>query len=211
MNWLHKLSQSKPMALPYAIEEEKGFDPGTLRIDSLMSPETAFEQGKSHPDLDFFGAGALGLVSKTGIPGVLVKYTPDKNEVNAAQIQFEKKFPFFIEVLQPPKQIQQDPPLWEIMIREIKQLTWPAVGFVTYLHRSYQSKKMKYPTLKEALDDWDFQMRRDDIRKAYDDYTNLLKEMISSGIWVGDAHGENVGYQNGELVVLDLGGYEEAA
>lgn len=202
-NWLVRICQ-KPMALPYSTEKET--DPGTRKIDEFMDPDTAFGELQLYPDIEFFDAGSEGLVSRIGSPGVLMKYTPEANEVEAAEVQFEKKYPFVVQILEPPRRIQQNPDLWAIKMKEVKPLDWPHKDIISSLYRALYRHDQEYPEVEQVIEDWHTLMKPPDIVKLYNDYTTLIGQ-LKRHFWVADVHGRNVGYQDGRMVIFDLGGY----
>lgn len=95
MSWLKKLSQAKPMALPF--EEPDKYDwegheaRGVQVIDHHMEPETA-EKEKRELSPEYFGSGQSGVAVLLK-DGKVAKYTTVLEEARIAKYQMENEFP----------------------------------------------------------------------------------------------------------------------
>ena len=213
MNWLQRLSQSKPMALPYAQPRGDRPKPGYFRIDRTMTEPAAEQEKERYPGMDFFSAGTMGLVSKIA-PGVLMKYTDDAREAEAATEAWQDQHSFMVPILEKPREIPGKKPLWAIVMKEIEPVTqdqqW-VIGFLDPTNPENRGLTGGFPTIDRTMDVFSepsvyYHVDVDEILKVHNAYKQFVHEMSKHGYSMGDAHGGNLGWNEGRIVLLDLGG-----
>lgn len=217
-SWLSRLAQ-KPMAIPYDMPTptEMGLSHGIggiENIDEHMSSETAQKEKQEHPDIKYRGSGYAGLVSQVA-PGVLRKYTTDQDEVEVARAAFQDKYPFMVEVLKAPEQIQKDgTTMWAITIKEVRLPTLEEKFLIGYLNIGPydEQEDLDYnelPSIPRMLQEFGIyhpEMSMPEMMKIYNAYKKFAKQMIEHGFSLRDAHEGNLGWtDDGRLVLFDMG------
>jgi len=205
MNWLQKTSQSKPMALPFATPEIDMNKPERMRrglnlIDKEMTQETAdAEELRLNPE--YLGSGGMGLAGITP-EGFVVKWTKDQDEAAIAKEFIGKNvscLPKFYEV----EKLQDS--LWAITMQKVELLP----------------RKKEFFSIIRELSDM-FNAPPDDFNQHLEEVTNLIAKfpylekiardfnemtycLSMNKIVPGDLHIGNIGYNQGNMVLFDLG------
>lgn len=200
MNWLQKISQSKPMALPFARPEWS--EPGLDDIDQIMQEETAAEERKNMQP-SYLGSGMFGIA--VDLPNGLVgKYTDDIDEATMATYIQDNPMSCVVNI-HDIKLIQEEPELFMIIMDKIKTLNDTEQAIV-YNLRSF------VPYAKNHLREWQVPEKVQKIRdrtsnhRVIDDFIDMEKCLKSNNISTQDTHGENIGYdKQWNLVLFDLG------
>ena len=215
MNWLQKIAQadlswieSKSMPLPVVTpEDEKRQHAGIDRMDQRMTQETANELRRQYPNLEYGGAGAIGLALQAG-PNEMLKITHDWSEANTATQAFENPVNWVVSVLAPPEMIQEQPPMWAIRMKKLEPLDVEMALFASRLgdlHNTDQypdPRRVQHLILMAGIED-----RQDEAMAIYAQMKYLLDQnRQSSQVWLDDVHGGNVGWDDdGNLKAYDLG------
>lgn len=217
MNWLQKLNQ-KPMALPYDRPRGDNPKPGYARIDSTMTEPAAEQEKERYPGIEFFNAGTMGLVSRIA-PGVLMKYTDDREEAEVAHEAWEQGHTFMVPILEEPREIPGKKSLWAIIAKEIEPLTqsqqW-VTGFLDPTNPENGGSEVEFglpggfPSIDRTMDVFTtpsvyYHVDVDEIWKVYNAYKTFTQDMLRAGYRLGDALGSNLGWNEGRIVLLDLG------
>lgn len=221
MNWLIHIAQSdfpnlqhsslgskpKPMPLPVDVGHEERLDnAGIDRVDSRMNQQTADQLRQQYPEIDYGGAGAMGMAFQTG-PGEIMKVTHSIAEVNAAKSAFENRMDWVVPILEEPQMLQEHPPLWGIRMKELQLLDNEMQMFVTQL--SYADEENRMPQneveLQDLLRQGKIERRREEARKIWT-HMKYIFDQNRQTLWLGDIHGGNVGWDDdGNLKLFDLG------
>jgi hypothetical protein len=203
MAWLYKISQAKPMALPFDVYPVDDDKLGLSEIDLSMIPETA-EREKKLFNPSYLGAGNMGIAVELR-DGRVGKYTNDKYEARKADRLKDLGLECIPEIYEVREVQKQDIlklkvlyPLWMIIMEKVKTLPQDAKKVINGISRDSYSKAEKEKEAKIA--------RSPEHRKLIDDYIEMLQCLEMNGIGLRDAHGGNVGYNaQGRLVLFDLG------
>lgn len=179
MNWLQKLAQSKPMALPI-FKPESLIGQGYQKIDMQMSPDTADKEKSKYPNIEYKGSGENGLAVDIGNNKIL-KYTSYEFEFQTALDLMHKKLPCIIPIYK-TEQVQDKPyPLWSILMEKAQPLD---------------------PQVAKQIDNRSYTIYGPKIYKQVEAFLNCLEQ---NNIPSRDATSENVGTIKGQLVLFDLG------
>lgn len=212
MNWLQKIAQFKAMPLPYGIPDGN-IDRGFSNINYQMSQETSDKQKEQYPDISYFGSGGEGVSSN--IPGGALKYTNQKNEYLSALNQYKQKLPCLVQILEEPKQIQVDPPLWAIAMQKVQPLDDDERNVMNFI-LGWEMDPGRYPTFEETLNFVDFLYKKygikkprvtpEKIQRVHYAYEHMKACFDNNGFESDDAHAKNVGWnKDGRMVLFDLG------
>ena len=192
MSWLTRISQSKPMALPFGLPEE--YNRGLEVVDRKMTDETAnVERETMQPS--YLGSGSYGLAAN--LPsGMVDKYTDDEKEAEIAQQVKNNPLPCLVNVHE-VRQIQSAPDIWAITVEKVKTLSY-----------------FEQEIIEGVYDDWRFPKSVQKMKSIYRHQAQLMDDYVALRICLGDnrlsghdAHPENIGYdKEGNLVLFDLGG-----
>lgn len=205
MNWLQKTSQ-KSMPLPVDVEREERWDSaGVNRVDDRMSQETADQLRQQYPEIEFGGAGAIGIAFETG-PGEIMKITHAISEVNAANYALENRVDWIVPILEEPEMLQEHPPLWGIRMKELKLLDRDMQMFATQLSADEENMMPQNEAqFQDLLRQGGIERRHEEARKVWAHMKYILDRNRQT-LWLGDIHGGNVGWDDdGVLKVFDLG------
>lgn len=207
MNWITRLCQSKPMATPfekpYDFSEED--DDGLSWIDSRMSNETAEKERKRRKNIMYLGRGSYNAIGEyEEDKKYVVKYTSnDHGDVEVAEYFMAHPIPCIVPIIS-VEMIQESPPVWAIAMEKVQTLRGIEFRIVHSLNglHSYISEVAQITDAKiQELQRYYFNEG-----SVVRDYVYMCKCIYSHG-WDGkDAHGKNVGYLNGKMVLFDLGG-----
>jgi len=203
MNWLQKIAQ-KPMALPkvpptWSNWQDDTYGGGAMRIDDVMSPQTAEEQFE--PDMQYAGHGSFGVVYRTG-PGEVSKFSKDPREAETAQLVFDQKYDWIVPMLAPPEQVQYDPPVYRLRMKEMKPLEQHETMLVNYLEMHYEKKGI--PSIEFVMENFVPYVDVDKVMYIYKRMKYIL-EQNEATLWLTDLHGGNFGWDGNELKVWDIG------
>lgn len=218
MNWLTLLCISqhdprcrKPMALP-SVEipkENRFFQSGITRIDEDMLDETALTIDKDYPDLSFLGAGSEGLAYECK-PGISCKITNDQEEAETAQSLIDNPCNSIVPIYE-VRQIQDEPPLWIILMKKVIPLT----NEEQYLYTSIIAKTGRKQLLldNEIIEDiinrvhlyFGVGVNHSDVIRMDKLIREMNKSLEGCNIKYADDHAGNIGWDDGRLVLLDLG------
>jgi hypothetical protein len=206
MSWIEKLSQSKPMALPFDKPEKYDWEgheeQGVRVIDHYMEPETA-DREKREIEPQYFGSGQSGVAVLLK-DGKVAKYTTVLEEAAVAKHQMEHELPCLVKVYD-VQQIQSGfSNVFRIIQERVKPLTWPEKLMADAL-RSFTAEPERYyikrQELEEVYKEKPSQMR---FLLEHDKFVECIK---SHHITTEDAHMYNIGWNNeGRLVLFDMGG-----
>ena len=191
MSWLIRICQSKPMALPFALPEQR-YEDGLNRIDRMMTDETAKSEAETMQP-SYLGSGMYGTA--TNLPsGFAGKYTDDPSEVEIARRVKDNPISCIVNVHN-IRQVQRDPIIFMIIMEKVKVLD-----------------AIEKEAIRMLRHDWEKQEEVEGARQTYknkmqliDDYIDLRRCLIANKISGDDAHWENIGYnKQGNLVLFDL-------
>lgn len=223
MNWLQRISQFKPMPLPYGIPDA-GIGRGFSHIDNQMSQETADKQKGQYPDISYLGSGVEGIASD--IPGGVLKYTDQEKEYLSALNQYKQQLPCLVRILEEPKQIQVPPtpqrpwpkhtsPLWAIAMEKVQALDEDERNVMNFI-MGWEIDPGRYPTFEETLNFTDFLYKKygvkkpkvapEKIQRVHYAYRHMKTCFADNKFESRDAHTKNVGWsKDGRMVLFDLG------
>ncbi len=206
MNWLQKIAQ-KPMPLPVDVEHEERLDhAGIGRMDSRMDRETADRLRQQYPQIDYGGAGAMGIAFETG-PGEIMKVTHSISEVNAANYAFENNPNWVVPILEEPRMLQDHPPLWGIRMKKLQLLDIEMQLFASQLSFADEANNMPQneAEFQDLLRQGKIERRHEEARKVWA-HMKYIFDRNRQTLWLGDIHGGNVGWDDdGNLKLFDLG------
>jgi len=211
MNWLQKICQTKSMPLPVVYNqplEDSGPDnwkpPGITNIDQLMTQETANQELRRDPNIDYFGAGVHGVATHS--KGLVRKYVNTRQEAINAWNAMKNPRSFLIAIRN-VEQIQEDPPLWAIDSEKVKHLTQKESEIATEITEELLDNERILDPDELIEAGFDPQI----VDKVFYDYMKFINGISEDPQFTwGDAWGENLGYtQDGRLVLLDLGGADD--
>ncbi len=197
MNWLQKISQVKPMALPFTVPQSDIFSGGVDAIDQEMLQETA-DQEVDRLNPEFLGSGSMGVAGITP-EGLVVKYTAEHDEAHIAQHFMNNPIPC-LPIIYEVKRLQQF--LWAITMEKVKLLTnSEECQVITALNNQLQySSSNSLKMIQELTSKYPY------LEKLVDDYNTMMACLKEHKITPGDLHDDNVGYnKDGNLVLFDLG------
>jgi hypothetical protein len=207
MVWLVRLSQAKPMALPFSREITPGPHGGLTgieRIDAFMTEETA-KREKEKRSPKYLDSGASGVVVELG-NGIVGKYTVLKHEAERASAFVGVDLPCVVKVLNVEK-ISQKPEshrdLWFITMEKVKSLQGAELDLAHKMRRVPEYWDILMYDINNKYSEWEkaFPHLISFIQK-HRQLTNCLRE---NNIHADDVHGLNLGYNNqGNLVLIDL-------
>lgn len=212
MNWLYRIAQSKAMPLPYDIPDEvigRGFS----QIDNRMSQETSDQQREQYPDISYLGSGYEGVASN--VPDGALKYTDQEKEYISALNQYKQKLPCLVQILEEPRKIQEDPPLWSIAMEKVQALDEDERNVMVFI-LGWKIDPGRYPTLEETLDFTDFLYKQygvkkpkvapEKIQRVHYAHSHMETCFLENNFYSDDAHSKNVGWsKDGRMVLFDLG------
>lgn len=185
-NWLKKISQKKPMPLPFSSEGLLG-GKGLEEMDFSMSRETADFEKQRHPDINFWAAGNKGLVADIG--DKVVKYTFSQKELETA-----KKIMYARQDGDPIECVAQVYDIEEIQHHP------EYIGKIVF-------EKVTPLIIPKAKNQFEY-VTDDEIKAMYteNEYEELLDCLESNNISYYDSHTANLGRNSqGKLVLLDIG------
>ena len=211
MNWLNKISQHKPMALPAGGDTMNLMQTnrGIRDIDREMEQSTADELDKRFPYIDLLGAGQMG-VAYDCMEGVVCKISNDRYEIAAARQAMRVRCPAVAQVYK-VEQIQRSPLLWVIMIKKVQALSKTEQFYYAYMPEHL-------PEDDVSLEEYMIKMNRGDnvlgnspidvnlIRKIHRASEIMEASLKEFGFSIRETHESNVGWDGDRLVLFDLGG-----
>lgn len=208
-SWIDSLDESKPMALPKSppsdVEWETSPRHGVLRIDEVMSPQTAEEQ--YNPNMDYYAHGSFGVLYQSD-PGEVFKYTKDPREAETVKLVFEQQYDWIVPMLAPPEQVQDDPPIYKIRMKEMEELNRAEYELVKLLSGDLQRYRDGFLEnvigIDEVMEDFVPYL---DVDKVFYIYERMKYIFQQNGdiLWLTDLHGGNFGWDGEELKVWDVG------
>ena len=220
MSWFYKLSQSKPMPLPFNRPQDlsyRGYDKsphGYDSIDRLITDETSNKLKRKY-NPKYLGSGTVGVVLDLG-RGHVAKLTDDYSEYKIAEWFMKNPHPRIVPVYNVEYiQKQMTDPVSSVRIEPI----WMIEMHKAILLKQYQKTladnwtewsklagghiQPNDPQIKISYDYW--LTRYPDSKDLIDELLSFSQDLNSSGISVDDARGDNVGFINNKLVLIDLG------
>lgn len=215
MNWLNKITQSKPMAMPIPDPGEHIRNTGWEVIDNRMTLETADEEIDQYPDLSYLGSGSNGVVVDLGY-NMVGKYTNEEHEVFQAE-RAKKHRPSCIVNIHEIRKVQGPPySLWMIIMDRIRTLDTVEKKLYAFFS-SFGSQNG--PLTIERIRDGGFNLGRpvsangqltqfgEQVKHLLSLHKKFMKCLELNGFRADEAHEENVGFdKNSNLVLFDLGG-----
>lgn len=221
MNWLQRRAQAKPMALPFQRPPDdslswNSFDryPGGLDfIDQMMTKPSA-DQLKQQYQPEYVGSGSAGVVMRLN-NGHMGKLTDDYSEIQFAKWIADHPQRRVVRVfgVHYPQEQKTDPatstrtePLWMIEMQPVRTLTTKekevADGFSSwkYLAQGEGDSEWGRETYQNARKKWPDQL------PLIDELMAFGREFSAAGMECGDARGDNIGWVDDHLVLIDLGG-----
>lgn len=197
----------KLMPLPFEVSRrEREHHMGYERIDNRMSQETSDQLQQDYPEMLGGDAGAIGVALRSA-PGEMTKITHDWSEAKAATAVFENPVNWIARILEEPKMIQGNPPLWRIRMEKVQTLDDPMAIFATQFY--YRDDANNYPDVEELpqmmrMGGMDMD-RYDEVVKIHA-HMKYIFDRNRQSFWITDIHGGNVGWgSDGNLKVFDLG------
>lgn len=207
MNWLQKLSQSKPMSLPIPppVDINREHYPGVDRIDEVMSEETA--QREYIPGMQWGDPGARGVTYK--LPdGKRVKHSRDRVEYENAQKAYEQGMDWVVPILEEPQPIQFDRPMFRILMKELEELNLAEKLLVRYLANRLERLRDGFidemVSLQEIQEVYVPQLGADMVKYLYERMKYIFQQNANT-LRLRDLHAGNFGWDGNELKVWDLG------
>ena len=203
MNWLKKISQSKPMALPTMVPEHQREQGGIAKIDRNMSEETAQNEYSLDPSMSLLGAGSNGIVYKSS--GRVIKYSKDISEFRNTIFAFENQLKWVVPILEQPRQIQENPFLCKIAMKELDQITARQSSLLWHLtdHILPGKKIVELPDIGDVMDDFVLTMNVDEVFNIYSQVEYIIQENEKT-FKLRDIHPDNFGWDGNKLKLLDL-------
>lgn len=202
-NWLYKISQ-KPMALPVA-PPSPWMNMGIERIDQRMDEETADKLKQQYPDIQYGGAGAAGIVFRTG-PGKMAKVTSYEDEVINATQAFYNQYDWVVPILSEPERVQGSPRLWLIHMKELKPVPRNETMLVASLCDCFNPENFSPPSVEYYLEKFTGEI---DTNRIIDVYSQMSKiyQKNKETLQLYDTHEYNFGIDpdDGKLKIWDLG------
>jgi len=223
MNWFSKIAKEKtdekPMPMPFTTEDRSG---GTKRIDREMSQQTADQLKKQYPEIEFLGAGGIGVAGQSG--NNVIKFTSDEDEAMMAKQLMKINIPCIVKIysvkkVQEPRKFDSyynATTIWVIECEKVntnltldqKRLAGDMNAILQiggwstmpseFIRQGWESKKQYVyeKTIKEFPQEQQF----------INDYLEMRMCLDKNNIIADDAHGDNIGYnKQGKLVLFDLG------
>ena len=131
MSWLIRISQSKPMALPFPYSVDRGTG-GVNVIDSIMTDETANRE-RQEVVPGYLGEGAMGVA--TALPsGYVGKYTDDEDEMKIAEYFKSKNVPCIVKIYS-TRTVQELPPIYMIVMEKVRTLSQLEASIIRDIRR----------------------------------------------------------------------------
>ncbi len=199
----------KAMPLPKLEEPipryERGEHSGVSRIDDLMNYDTADALNNQYPQIEYGGAGAIGIAYQTG-PNEILKITRDWREVDIAQKFFREPVDWIVPILAEPRMIQDHPPLWGIQMKKLTPIKDVELAlWLDYLTK--QARKDTFPDHAQASFIVESDLDEEKWGEAMALYSGFDYILDQRSMWLPDIHGGNVGWDNddGKLKIFDLG------
>lgn len=190
-------------------DREDGAAAGIHRTDEMMTQETADMLRQQYPEIDYGGAGAIGIAFQTG-PNEMLKVTRDWREADIAKIVFNNPMDWIVPILEEPRMIQDDPSLWGIRMKKIQPIA--DMGLEIMIGDLTKRKiGLNFPNseqfriLVRDVRGYDLADQEETAMKLYFQIKYIMKRNEES-LWLTDIHGGNVGWDDdGKLKVFDLG------
>lgn len=184
---------------------DRGIHPGIDRVDEVMSEETA--QQEYVPGMEWGAAGSRGITYKMP-DGTRVKHSKDRKEYENAQVVYNQGMDWVVPILEEPRIIQDDPPMFSIRMKELKPLSPQEEGLVYELEDNF--KKVRDGWIKETIDIEDIMEKYVsllDIGKILYLYKRLeyIFQQNKGTFGLTDLHAGNFGWDGNELKVWDIG------
>ena len=209
MNWLKKISQKKPMALPaIAPQKARDFLRGVEQIDQVMSDETAQNEFNVDPQMEWLGAGYEGIVYRSSDKAI--KYSKYRSEFENATFAFENQPDWIVPVLESPKQIQEQPFLCKIVMKRITKSTPEQEKLLDiicgYGRRQWLSKVKKEDDsiLNELFTLFiNRKEHEEEVKNIYYRVKYIFEQNMQT-LQLQDLHADNFGWDEGVLKLLDL-------
>jgi len=212
MNWLQKISQ-KYMPLPTNTlrqqEDREDGAAGIYRTDEMMTQETADMLRQQYPEIDYGGAGAIGIAFQTG-PNEILKVTRDWREADIAKTVFKQPLDWVVPILAEPEMVQEDPPLWGIRMKKLQPIVDTGLALMIS-DLTIRSSRNGFPNPNQArvlINDvrgYDLADQEETAMQLYAQIKRIM-ELNEKSLWLPDIHGGNVGWDDdGRLKVFDLG------
>ncbi len=208
MNWLQRLCQTKPMALPYEITEEHTKDfpggwrpPGITRIDRLMTQETSDRELGRDPNIEFFDAGRHGIANRS--KDLIRKWVHTKQEAANAYEAMTNPRPFVFFVKNVEK-IQNQPDMWAVESEEIEILSRQEAEITSEIINELIDNNRIVDESELIASGFNPQV----VERIFSPYMKFLEDIDDDPLfdW-SDAWGDNLGRtSDGRIVLLDLGG-----
>jgi len=192
VSWLQKISQSKPMALPFQHPSETGanYDNGVSRIDEGMTEETA-EKEKKRRNPSYLGSGYYGIATDIGNDFVC-KYSDDLDEVEMAKYVKNNPIPCVVNIHDIVK-IQESPMIFGIIMDKVETIQEYDEKIIINSLRFNWKNEYRILELKQRYDN----------HKMIDDYIKMSICLRDNNIETGDAHAGNVGRNSdGEFSIV---------
>ena len=206
MNWLKKISQKKPMALPVEVPtKDRNIFRGIRDIDDYMDEETAKNEFNLDPSMSWLGAGSEGIVYESS--GKVVKYSRQKSEFDNAIFAYQNKFDWVVPILEQPRQIQENPFLCKIVMKKIQKLTREQEKLIDNMtSRFAEQPETSGPSLYDLDTILEYAIRYIPEQEIINIYNRLeyILEQNSQTLQLTDLHAGNFGWDNDVLKVLDL-------
>ena len=206
-DWITSLGQ-KSMPLPVDVPlPERHRNLGVDHMDTKMTQETADQLREKYPEIEYGGAGAIGIAMRPH-PGEMMKITHDWSEANAATQAYKNNWDWIVPVLEEPKMIQEDPPMWAIRMKELIPLKFREQRLVRLLSDKYNTDEWPRnnaefePILRLA------EIGKDQMDEAMKIWAHMkyILDRNHSTLWLTDIHGGNLGWDDdGNLKIFDLG------
>lgn len=195
IKWLTKISQSKPMPIPF--EDTAPWDykhddsPGARIIDQNMTRDTAKSEERRNPEMAYLGHGHQGLAYDLG--NKVLKYTVDRYEVERANDLMQTPLPCTVKVLNVYKVQKKPPYVWAILLEKVRPLDQYEADVVDYMYDEFRDtgKTNWYPEFQNY-------------EYTFTAYNHML-ECLSQDFSTYEARSDNVGWSNGRMVLLDIG------
>jgi len=199
---------------------------GISCMERLIDKEFAGEEKKTHPSLNYLGAGNYGI-AYTGPGDVVIKYTSDLNEYESAlkilKMQEElddKNVPGVVTVFHvenfPEKRVAKIylekvsslSGIEKRIIRKFDQIPKHLIKYYNFndFMSAEENLTDSYHDVITSMTKLGIDIDINIIREVYKKYRTLLLDLASIDVSVWDLHPGNIGINHeGNYVVLDIG------
>lgn len=194
------------MAMPLPVSENfPGYldTDGLYKVDQNLTHEDISNLNLNSGNLEYLGSGCKGVAYHKG-NNVVIKITTDPTEEKAAEFLMNKDISCVIKVYC-CKKIKESPRMWQIECEKVNKLSPGEEKIVDKIIFDMEHKDNK--TYEDYEDEFGENIKLN-YKALYFQVKKLCRELYGVFGTLGDIFGPNIGKRNnGELVVLDIGGF----